>query len=240
VKNGENTLFLTDISRKISKYLLRSDKPDFDKPDTPYFWEYYNRCIYTVNKIKTLDCENPAILDVGGATGRLLEKLDLKNVTVVDYLPGADIIGDGKILPFRDNAFDVVTALDTFEHIEKSDRLAVACEMLRVSRTMVIIIAPQDTPLNVSAEKTVLKYFKEGWLVEHDRFGLVDFGELEGHLQKHTNYHYDLEELDNLMTWVALFICPVKNVSDVYQEIFPFENKAAFRRKALTVQLNKE
>jgi Methyltransferase domain len=224
---------LTDISRTIRNYLLR-----FDTPNTLYFWEYYNRCIYAVSKIKTLGRENPAILDVGGATGQLLEKFGLKNVTIVDYLSGADVIGDGKMLPFRDNTFDVVTALDVFEHIEKSDRLAVACEMLRVSRRMVIIIAPQDTPLNVSAEKTVLKYCKYDWLVEHARRGLVDFDELEGHLQKHTKYHYDVEELDNLMNWVAMFLCPVKNVSDIYQEIFPFENKAAFRRKALTVQLN--
>jgi hypothetical protein len=226
-------MLLTDLSKKVRNRLSRSAPPT-----TPYYWEYYNRCNYVVNKMRSLGRDNPSILDVGGATGQLLEKFGCKNVTIVDYLKGADVIGDGKALPFQDNAFDAVTAIDVFEHIERSNRIFVAREMLRVARAMVIIVAPQDTPLNASAEKTVLKYRTQDWLVEHARYGLVDFGDLEAYLGTNTPYRHTVEELDNLMNWVTMSLWSAADVSDIYQEIFPFENVIAFRRKALTVYVD--
>lgn len=228
-------MLLTRFSKKIRSFLLR-----FDPPKTPYFWEYYNRCNCVIQKIKSLKNNNPTILDVGGATGQLLQKFGLKDVTIVDYLSGADIVGDGKSLPFRDAAFDVVTAIDVFEHIPRKDRLAVAREMQRVARTMVIIIAPQDTPLNVQAEKTVLAHYTQPWLVEHEKNGLVDFNELEQLFTKDKTCKYEIEELDNLMNWVTMSLWGVKDVSDIYQDAIPFENQMAFRRKALSVMVGPE
>jgi len=87
---------------------------------------------------------SPRILDLGCGTGALSAELKgLGVVTSLDYMPNALpfcrqrglkrlVRGDGQRLPFRDDAFDVVVALDTIEHIP-DDRAALG-EVRRVLR----------------------------------------------------------------------------------------------------------
>lgn len=208
----------------------------YDLPRAEHFWEYYNRCRFVTEKVTTLSGA-PTVLDVGGATGKLLPKFGIQSVTVVDFLPGADVIGSGALLPMKDQSFDIVTAIDVFEHIPQADRKTVLREMLRVAKRMVIIIAPQNTPLNVKAEEVVVRFFPHEWLIDHARHGLVDFAELEAVASGELKLRSETVELDNLMNWASMFLSTLENVSDVYQEIFFLENSVAFRRKALTVYL---
>lgn len=230
-----HTMNKTKLKRKlvnVGKRLLQ-----YDVPKAEHFWEYYNRCTFVVNKVATFTPEKPTVLDVGGATGRLLPKFGISNVTVVDFLPGADFIGSGASLPVKDNSFDIVTAIDVFEHIPVADRTTVLLEMLRVAKKMVIIIAPQNTPLNVKAEEIVSRFYPHAWLLEHAEHGLVDFSDLETAVKKVKHTRYEISELDNLMNWASMFLTNIIHVCDAYQELYFLENHTAFRRKALTITL---
>jgi len=49
---------------------------------------------------------------------------------------------DVRALPYADDAFDVVVALDVIEHFEKPDALRVLREMERVAREVVVVVTP--------------------------------------------------------------------------------------------------
>ncbi|MBT9150850.1 MAG: hypothetical protein DDT40_01029 [candidate division WS2 bacterium] len=55
------------------------------------------------------------------------------------------MVGDGCYLPFKDNSFDVVTSLDSLEHIPEYKKAAYCCEMKRVATGYVIIQCPADS-----------------------------------------------------------------------------------------------
>jgi len=99
-------------------------------------------------------------LDVGCATGYVVEALreldvDASGVDISRYAtthpaPGArGHIRQGDLrrgLPFRDGAFDVVTALETLEHLSPPDVPAAVAELARVSRRWVLCTIPSFGP----------------------------------------------------------------------------------------------
>lgn len=61
------------------------------------------------------------------------------------YLLGkrSPIRADARLLPFRDQVFDIVVAVELLEHLDKKDGIFMVSEMERVSRRAVIFSTPK-------------------------------------------------------------------------------------------------
>lgn len=128
------------------------------------------------------------ILEVGANTHKLLERL-LPNDEIVyldreipEELQGREefVLGDATELTLPDASFDVVVALDVFEHIPKERREAFLRHTSRVARALTVIGAPFDFPYVVQAELNASTYWNHlfdapyRWLDEHAQNGLPD------------------------------------------------------------------
>jgi ubiquinone/menaquinone biosynthesis C-methylase UbiE len=163
-----------------------------ESPDFPWTFDQYQR--YAVLKAG-LDCffqnKSPVVLDVGGISpgknGETawipVKKIFSGQAYVLDpvYFKGEGFIqGDGAGLPFKDNRFDVVSALDVMEHIPPERRETVLKEMGRVSRDMILISAPMAGEHVEKAEEILSRQIKRLYgvvhtqLEEHKRYGLPD------------------------------------------------------------------
>lgn len=123
------------------------------------------------------------VLDVGDASGylRVFDRdLDVVSVDVAAYgepLPGTvRVLGDGAHLPFPDDTFDAVISSDALEHVAPEQRAAFLREGARVSRDLVAIAAPFDTPGVGGAEDLVR------------RFALLTTGRPQEQLEEHRDY----------------------------------------------------
>ncbi len=119
------------------------------------------------------------ILEVGSGSIGLGEFLDRPFVGCdVLFNPGEfsrtimPVQASGTKLPFRDGTFDTVLCLDTMEHVPRAARLPFVKELLRVTRSKLIIGAPMGEKA-ASADQKLHEYFsREGkevplWLKEH-------------------------------------------------------------------------
>jgi hypothetical protein len=196
---------------------------------------------FTSREIARFGLADSPILDVGGAPGdNLLKKFGLRNVKTLDLNPNADIVASAAEIPLADNAYPVVTCIDTFEHIPVELRTRVLNELIRVAENVVIVIAPVQSKENVAAEELVLKYRNASFLVEHRLFGLVDFDTLTLELQRLQTEGQITEfrrtEIDNLHTWICLMVEDYADTSQVYQDTIEFENRFIPRRVALVIR----
>lgn len=127
------------------------------------------------------------VLDVGDGSGYLSAfDRDLEAVAVDlrpadDPLPGvARVAGDGTRLPWADATFDAVVSSDTLEHVPPDARAAFLAELARVSRDLVVVAAPFDTPGVAGAEELVRRFVllatsrPQEQLEEHREHGLPD------------------------------------------------------------------
>jgi hypothetical protein len=130
------------------------------------------------------------VLDVGGYPGVLREFLspDYYDVTVLDVVPspGDDsmpwyVQASGLDLPYEDASFDVVTSLDTLEHIPGAGRARFLSEIMRVARHAALLINPVQSLEADLAEETLDEYVRwildaqQEQLAEHREYGLPDF-----------------------------------------------------------------
>jgi len=141
------------------------------------------------------------ILDIGGNLG---------NNETANYLPVTDFLADqdcyavdinyclnerfirgsGLSLPFAAGSFDVVAAQDTLEHIAPSVRPVFLQEILRVSRSLVIISGPLYSPATESADRYLADFLKEvlhgtnPCLGEHLHYGLPHFADIRQLLER--------------------------------------------------------
>ncbi len=131
------------------------------------------------------------ILEVGANTHRILGKL-LPNdkITYLDReippeMQGANdvLIGDATQLNMLDGAFDLVVALDVFEHIESPRREFFLRHITRVSRIATMLGAPFASAAVRAAEDSACQFW-DGlfskpyrWLVEHAENGLPDLAQ---------------------------------------------------------------
>lgn len=131
---------------------------------------------------------NLTVLDVGGYPGVLRHFVPSEQyeVSVLDVGPDDGSIpgytqGSGMDLPFGDRSFDVVTALDTLEHIPNPQRSRFLAEAMRVARNAVVLVNPVQSVHADVAEETLDEYIR--WILdaqqeqlrEHRAFGLPDF-----------------------------------------------------------------
>jgi hypothetical protein len=128
------------------------------------------------------------LLDVGGYPGVLRHFLvgAAYDIAVLDVVPDDGSIpgykqGSGLDLPYPDGSFDVVTSLDTLEHIPNANRPRFLSELQRVARYAVLLINPIQSIEADLAEETLNEYIRwildaqQEQLAEHRQFGLPDF-----------------------------------------------------------------
>ena len=129
-----------------------------------------------------------SILEVGANTHRILGKLlPHDRITYLDREIPAEmqgtsdvLVGDATDLDMSDGAFDIVIALDVFEHIEPAHRADFLRHICRVSRIGTLLGAPFASAAVIKAENEASAFW-DGlfqtpyrWLVEHAENGLPD------------------------------------------------------------------
>lgn len=133
------------------------------------------------------------VLDVGGRTARLREFLPGIRVDLVDVEPSESeglVLGSGGALPFREDAFDVVAAFDTLEHVPPPIRDDFVKECARVARRYVVIAGPYAAPRVDRAEELLQQFLRDKlgsehrYLNEHRDHGLPVREHTEGLLRE--------------------------------------------------------
>jgi hypothetical protein len=127
----------------------------------------------------------PRLLDVGGYPGTFARAfraafprwqthtVDRPAEELADYTSGS-----GTELPFEDGSFDVVTSVDTLEHVPPAQRRIFLAELCRVSARFVIVAAPFHHPATERVERQLndchRRLFRtpHPWLDEHVQNGL--------------------------------------------------------------------
>jgi hypothetical protein len=184
---------------------------------------------------------NVSVLDVGGATGdNLLGEFGVSNVTTLDTDPRADIVCSADDMHLEDDSYDVVTCIDTLEHIPKDARKQVIREIIRVASRAVFLVAPVDSEENNRAEQIVLKYTRNRFIADHRVHGLVDFLEIESVLSVMQNEgtirSFEKTLLDDLLNWVTMMTRRnIFHFKKIYQEAHFLENRFCPRRIALSI-----
>lgn len=146
-----------------------------------------------------------SILEIGGNGQCNLEELlpqeqiQYSNLTIPKERIGDErfIALDGTDMPqVATDAYDVVIALDVFEHVPQEKREQFLAETYRVAKYVTILCFPFANGKNESAERRVNHYYKaiygknHIWLEEHIENGLPGLEKTEEFLQdKAMNYH---------------------------------------------------
>ncbi|MCQ2016300.1 glycosyltransferase [Clostridium butyricum] len=154
------------------------------------------------------------ILEVGANEHQLLEKfLPNDDITYLDIeLPERllnnpkYILGDATDMKIQDNEYDIVIALDVFEHIPKDKREKFIRELYRVSSISFIVAAPFYSLEVQESEKRLNELFKVvynieyRWLQEHISNRLPDINETKSILED-MDISYSVYEHGNLSVW---------------------------------------
>ena len=161
------------------------------------------------------------------------------------------VLSDAMQVPFSDNSFDVVVALDVFEHIESDKRRFLLMEMVRLSKRCSILGGPFDTEDIAVHEMLLNEYFKtlagfdHPWLKEHINKKLPDLEWTVGELRKN-GLIVSIFENGYLPRWAKmmrmhLFVAAsgglipyLDRIYSFYNKIFyEYDNKAPSYRKIL-------
>jgi hypothetical protein len=125
-----------------------------------------------------------SVLDVGGVAGALAAFARGRTVVTANVRPPADVLFDGRELPFDDDSFDAVTSLDVLEHVPPADRSAHIRELARVARELVVLCTPLGTAEHAAAERALAEEYERTagrphpFLAEHVEHGLATEAEL--------------------------------------------------------------
>ena len=155
-----------------------------------------------------------SILEVGANTHRLLGKLlPHDKITYLDReipleMQGASdiILGDATDLNMADKSFDIVIALDVFEHIAPPQRGDFLRHIARVSRFATMLAAPFDSAAVRAAENDACAYWDSlftepyRWLTEHAENGLPDLLQTTQHIAELGMSHVHFSH-GNLVLW---------------------------------------
>lgn len=179
-------------------------------------YQRYKNAAKIINSIRK-ENETFRILEVGANAHKNLEKfLPNDNVTYLDIeLPEEllhdpkYILGDATDMEFDDSEYDIVVALDVFEHIPKDRRENFMNELYRVSSKIALFSAPFNKQKVALAEERVNKYYKSitgiphRWLAEHIENGLPSLEKVKEHLSNN-NIKYTTFGHGNLEIWEKL------------------------------------
>lgn len=181
-------------------------------------YQRYNNVANIINSMR-VDGESFSILEVGANEHQNLEKfLPDDQITYLDIQLPENLqnnpkykLGDATAMEFIDNEYNIVVALDVFEHIAEADRVKFISEIHRVSSEFFVITAPFDSIKVVEAERRANAVYKSIfnkdfiWLEEHMVNGLPKLDRLTEYLDsKDINHlilnHGDLNIWETMMT----------------------------------------
>ncbi len=122
-----------------------------------YRVDQWQRYASVAQQVKALHKQPLSILDVGGGSDVIKEflkpgryRLCILDIRVRSLASVGDprvgvVVGDGCRLPFKNDSFDVVTSVDSLEHIPDSKKADYCRELKRVASKCVIIHCPADS-----------------------------------------------------------------------------------------------
>ena len=208
-------------------------------------YQRYNNIRNIINEMRR-DNESFRILEVGANEHRNLENfLPLDKITYLDIQLPEElqkdpnyILGDATDMEFPDDEYDVIVALDVFEHIPLEKRNQFIDELYRVSSQTCIITAPFHSEETVNAESRVNSIYKSLfgedyiWLAEHKENGLPNKDALKGYLQA-KNVKFKMIGHGRLSIWEKLiglhfFAAKHPDLAVYRQEIDKFYNSYIF------------
>ena len=184
-------------------------------------FDQYQRYKTTSLIIENIRTQNEcfSILEIGANEHKNLEKfLPNEKIRYLDInLPEAlkddpkYILADATNMPqINDNSFDIVIALDVFEHIPKDLRKKFLKEIQRVSKKMFILAGPFDETGVNEAEIRVNQYYKTKfgedyiWLKEHIENGLPNLNKTVNFLNSTHNNKLQVFKHGSLEVWEQL------------------------------------
>lgn len=160
------------------------------------------------------------VLDVGGIyrTRRGQAILPLPHFAPKDRVFAVDLVAEplpnylvasGEALPFG-RGFDLVITCDTLEHVPPPARPGFVDELLRVTRHVLVLIAPFDGESTRLAERLLREYlasygFHQPQLQEHAAHGLPDAEALGAHLARRGLVAVNLPD-GYLHHWLAMML----------------------------------
>lgn len=167
-----------------------------------------------INENRIRQLSEVSLLDVGGSLGEIKKFLPNIKVVTADVVAGADVLYDGRKLPFPKEAYDYVVSIDTLEHIPIDRRMSLISQMANISKKKTILIAPFASAEHEKYEKKLVDEFNLAklivprYLIEHRKYGLVTLTQLDEVSKKHSSVVYKLAGkvwLDKLNFSVHLF-----------------------------------
>lgn len=210
-------------------------------------YQRYKNAQRIINSIRKSD-EKLNILEVGANKHKNLENfLKNDNVTYLDIeLPEEFkedpqyILGDATNMDFEDKSYDIVVALDVYEHIPKEKREDFIKEVYRVCKKVAIISAPFDEPGVASTEKRANEFYRlligtnHLWLNEHIVNGIPNLEKLKEFLNSN-NINYTSFSHGNLLLWekmnnVRCLLDVDKGLTNYIYEIDKYYNNFIFEK----------
>lgn len=152
-------------------------------------YDFYERHYVVARLIAAHAHPGTIVLDVGGRLGALAQ-FTVCRVFSLNVDGSGDVQYAGGAIPFADRACDVVTAIDTLEHLPRERRGDFVRECLRVSRVAVVLAAPFASPGHAEAEARLSALFERitgglhPYLSEHVRYGLPSLEEIQGWIEQ--------------------------------------------------------
>ena len=188
------------------------------------------------------------VLEIGANEHKNLEKflptdeIQYLDIQLSDLLKNDKqyILADATNMPeIETDSFDVVIALDVFEHIPKNLRNDFLDELNRVSKNIVVLASPYDELGVNKAEVRVNAYFKTkygidySWLDEHISNGLPNLDETlkylnDKKLQKITHFKHGTLELWERLIRVHFEVSDNLALQEYRQNIDTFYNENIF------------
>lgn len=166
------------------------------------------------------------VLDVGGQLNQLANFCKPKKIVVANIKESqeqADVIVEKSNLPFKNNSFSAVCAIDVIEHIPKGQRAAFLKELVRVAKRIIILSFPIGTERHKQYEAEIYRWLQDrgrdvGYLRQHLKYGLPTREEINK-IAKEANY--------------KLFYSGDLTVSRLLFKIFMFDPQIKFLRQAV-------
>lgn len=167
-----------------------------------------------VKKSRIKKLSKTSLLDVGGSLGEIRKFLPDIKVVTTDVVPGADVLYDGKKLPFKQGEYDYVVSIDTLEHVPAGRRLNLIGQMVDIAEVKTILIAPFASIEHEKYEKKLVEKYNSAklavpsYLLEHRKYGLVTLAQLNDVSDKYLSAAYSLVGrvwLDRLNFTVHMF-----------------------------------